>query len=324
MVDVGTAPGSTNVAKLVVLPNFPNTLVVIGADQGPGTSNGPSRKVEIFEDLTLKGNLDGGVVRAVRFHLHDGGVVPHMTETPRLSTEVSSSELSIIGAGRADIPNARSVKIYDNLTVARDLVVSNGMDVTGTSLLSGGLTVVGDVAVDGDVNVGALGNWHTVKAKNVVYASGTFHLYDRGSGAVAKMCCGYGFDAITPIAFLPGGNANYGPLTGLPVAVVKLDASIAQAVVSITPWVLGQYNELTPPTVPPVFMATAAPFPDVAWATLTVKGDANPTGALPSVTNAAQQIEIAFWEGASFIVPVFGAPATDIVFDLTVTGYLVP
>lgn len=319
MIDVGTAPNSTNVAKIIVDPNFPNTLVVIGADQGPGTANGPSRKTTIFEDLTLRGNLDAGLVRGVKFHLHDGGIVPHMTGIPRISTEVSISEMSIIGAGRVDIPNVRLVKVYDNLMVANEL------DVDGITNLNGGASVMGAIDTTGDINAGSVGAWQTVRSQNMVYASGTFHLYDRGAGVVCKQCCGFGFDATLPVNF--GMNVNYAPLAGFPpVVMVMLDRSIAQSVISVTPWMVAQYDETTPPGVLPQLVAWAAPpILQETHPYVTIKGAANPAGAIPTV-NIAQQIEVFFATDDPIIpfIPTNGSPAVDLVFDITVAGYLVP
>ena len=89
MVNIGSAPGSSNVAKVTVLPDHPKTMVIIGADQGPGTADGPSRKVDVYEDVLVHGNAQVGEVSCVRTRWPQGvdGIIHRVLMTRYLASK---------------------------------------------------------------------------------------------------------------------------------------------------------------------------------------------------------------------------------------------
>ena len=320
MVNIGSAPGSSNVAKVTVLPDHPKTMVIIGADQGPGTADGPSRKVDVYEDVLVHGNAQVGEVSCVRTRWPQGvdGIIHEGVddEVPRIEKIPGDKKLHVIGGGNMLGPE-RGVVLHDDAEVVRNL------EVGGLTELNGGVSVMGAIDATGDVNAGAAGDWHTVRAQNMVYASGTFHIYDRGAGIVCKQCCGYGFDATLPINFAM--NVNYAPLMGFPpVVMIMLDAPIVQSAVSVTPWLVAQYDETSPPGILPILTGWAPPpILQETHPYVTIKGIANPAGALP-MGPLAQQIEIFFATDDPIIpfIPTPGSPSVDLVFDINVMGYL--
>ena len=106
MVNIGSAPGSSNVAKVTVLPDHPKTMVIIGADQGPGTADGPSRKVDVYEDVLVHGNAQVGEVSCVRtrwpqgvdgiIHVDLGGLVYSQTLLKKSVISYKAADGSLI------------------------------------------------------------------------------------------------------------------------------------------------------------------------------------------------------------------------------------
>ena len=101
MVDIGTAPGSTNTAKIIVSENHPGTMLVIGADTG--APDGPARKVDVFEDVTVHGNACVGEMKMVRARFPQGidGAISQGVddEVPRIEKLSGDERLHIIGGG---------------------------------------------------------------------------------------------------------------------------------------------------------------------------------------------------------------------------------
>jgi len=329
MVDIGTASGTTEVSRVTV-NEVPGTTTVIGA----GTAGGPSRRVDVFEDAWVRGNARCGVATVVRVHFPDGGSLT--TETPRIGTEVSNAELSIIGAGVNNSPNQRLVKVYDNLVISNNVSVLNDLlvtsdvaaggtlNVTGTTTLNEvdatSLVTTGGVTVGGNLDVGSMAEWHTIRAQNAIVAAGTFHMYDRGAGVITNEVCGFGFSSSF---FTP--SVAYPPLTGIFSAKLILATPISCPVVVVTPWLVGQYDESNVTTTP-LLLAPAIGIPLAVAPTLLIKGlPAGPPGALPAPSFCVQQIEVAFYSvavGTNFIpgAPVESDPASDLVFDIKVCG----
>jgi hypothetical protein len=314
----------------VTVNEVPGTTTVIGS----GAAGGPSRRVDVFEDCWVHGNARCGIARVTKLHLPDGGSAT--TETPRLSTEVSNSELSVIGAGPNNSPNQRLVKVYDNLVVSNNASVSNDVFITGDVAVGGALSVVGattlvgvnastlittsDVTVGGNLDIGSTTEWHNVKAQNAVIAAGTFHVYDRGSGVVANLVCGFGFDGINPIFFTP--SAAWPAHIGIFSAKLMLAVPVSCPTVIITPWLIGQYDETNVVTTPVLVLPAAVP-PFSLDPVILIKGVASgPAGAVPATTMCVGQVDIAFYSCGlcTNFVPVNGSPASDLVFDVKVLG----
>lgn len=343
MIDIGTAPGSSNVARIVVDPDHPGTMMVIGADTG--APNGPGRKIDIFEDVQAHGNLRCGELHCIRARWEQGvdGVINEGVddEVPRIEKLAGDRRLHVIGGGPLSGPG-REVVLWDDATVARDLGVTNdvviGNDLTvvndltvnnemlvGTTLTvngTGSSTFNGLVVCKDDLEVGEANNWGTVQAQNAVAAAGTFHIYEeRGGGSlVVKLTNGYGFDLV-PGFFLPAGNGVHAPAAGIPVAVIALDTQIDVSSITVTPWILGHYDETVSTPGTPMLIAQHGLVEVIPM--VTVKSPVvQPGGGTPTGDRFVQQIEVAFYSAAltSYLVPQDGAPPLDFVFDVQICG----
>jgi hypothetical protein len=340
MVQIGTAPGSSNIAQIIVSENHPGTMLIIGADTG--APDGPGRKIDVFEDVQVHGNLSVGELNAVRARFPqgiDGSINQGVDdEVPRIEKLAGDERLHIIGGGPLGGPG-RDVVLWDDVRVTNDLVVANDATVTQNATVAGNLTVnnavtVGttltvngtgphtfggdiDASPGSDLNLGdAATGWGQVKAENAVYAAGVFHLYDRGGGPVIDLKCGFGWDAV-PAFF---GTSNFPPLAGLPLVMLVLDAPIDCATTVVTPWVLGEYDETTPSN--PVIIAVEPSCPAVQPHIVHKGFPPAPTGSNPTDTSCPiQQIEIVFFDAAcSPFTPSPPASPIDLVFDVKVCG----
>ena len=345
MVDIGTAPGSTNTAKIIVSENHPGTMLIIGADTG--APDGPARKIDVFEDVEVHGNACVGEMKMVRARWPqgtDGSISEGVDdEVPRIQKLAGDERLHIIGGGPLSGPG-RDIVLWDDVRVVNDLTVANDLSVNNNATVVGNLTVntaavVGttltvngtgphtlgggvDLAPSSDVNVGNVTGWGRVFAENAVYAAGTFHVYNRGVLDIIDFKCGFGFD-VTPASF--GLNVVSAQHVGINVAMLHLDDTIECASVVVTPWILGQYNEAV--AMPVLVAPCVAPCMMVAPG-ITVKGfPVSPNGVLPTATTCpVQQIEIAFWEldncATDFVptAPVELTPGIDLVFDVKICG----
>jgi len=320
MVDIGISPGTTEMARLVV-DEVSGTLAIVGA----GVAGGPSRRVDVFEDMRVRGNLQVGEMRAVRARWEQGvdGAIHAGAddEVPRVEKLAGDPNLHMIGGGPLGGPN-RNIVIHDNLNVANDVNVEHDVAVGHDLAVRGAIegNSVGAQYVTGVAGVaaGTPAGWTMLYGQNMVYAAGTFHLYDRGGGVICKQCCGYGFDASTPITFAP--NVNYlpfgaSPLAGVSLVRVMLDAPVMQGVICIESWHAGLYDETTPPGILPLFLSSGGWLPlnhDVVIKGIADRGGATPMGPM------AHQIEVLFSVMGTPFVPV---PGTDLVFDIVVIGY---
>lgn len=343
MVDIGTAPGSTNTARIIVSENHPGTMLVIGADTG--APDGPARKIDVFDDVTVHGNACVGELKCVRARWEQGidGTITEGVddEVPRIEKLAGDERLHVIGGGPLAGPG-RDIVLWDDVRVANDLTVVNDLNVNNDATVVGDLTVntaatvgttltvngTGPHTFGGDVELtpGAdlkLGDdtsgWGKLSAENAVYAAGTFHLYDRGSGPVIDLKCGFGF-AGTPAFF--GANTSLpalGPL-GPVIVMLVLDDTIDCAATIVTPWALGHYDETTP-TMPVPLALNPAP---TACVTPLILGKGFPPGPLGiGVTPTScpvQQVEMMFMDSTCTpFVPDSGTPV-DLVFEVKICG----
>lgn len=348
MVDIGTAPGSSNTAKIIVSENHPGTMLIIGADTG--APDGPARKIDVFEDVEVHGNACVGELKAVRVRWAqgtDGNLSQGVDdEVPRIEKLAGDERLHIIGGGPLNGPG-RDIVLWDDVrvtndltvvgdaTVNNDVTVGNNATVNGAAVVGTTLTVNGtgphsfggdlDIAAGSDVSLGdAPGGWGRVFAENAVYAAGTFHLYDRGSGPVIELKCGFGFDVV-PAFF--GTSTTHAPLTGLGAVVTKivLEDTIDCATCVVTPWILGHYDETTAGN--PVVIAVEPPCSGVVPHIVHKGFPPAAAGAAAVPTSCPlQQIELVFME-VDTCTPFAPAPLveagpgpTDLVFDVKVCG----
>lgn len=175
MIDVGTAPGSSNVAKIIVSENHPGTMLIIGADTG--APDGPARKIDVFEDVQVHGNACVGELKAVRVRWAQGvdGTINQGEddEVPRIEKLAGDERLHIIGGGPLNGPG-RDVVLWDDVRVTNDLNVAGSLTLgSGTAikaLLTGSATVdpvaqgspYGPVNFDITVTGAAMGDLPTV------------------------------------------------------------------------------------------------------------------------------------------------------------------
>lgn len=151
MVDVGTAPGTTNTARILVNEAHPGTMIIVGA----GTDPGPSRKIDVFEDVRVWGNIRVGEMHAVRLRFEQGvdGTITQGAddEVPRVVKLTGDARLHVIGGGPLGGPS-RDVVLWDDVRVANDLVVVNDLTVSNDA------TVAGESIADGGLRVGDAAN----------------------------------------------------------------------------------------------------------------------------------------------------------------------
>lgn len=338
MVDIGIAPSTTETARLVV-DEIDGSLAVIGA----GTLGGPSRRVDIFEDVRVRGNLQSGEVYGTRFRL-DQGVDGTLTagvddEVPRLEKLGGDEKLHIVGGGPLFGPN-RTVTIHDDLQIIDDLSIGSDLSIIGTGTAQTNFNVVNDLAVGNDVTVtgevsanvmtstgivsaGEVGSWSQLKAENAVYAAGTFHVYNRGSGTVARLICGFGWDDTDPI--LIAGPRVDGPTISYQFPSLILTQSIYNPTMTITPWLVGEYDESLTAQPPLLLSATSNPLLTHIVPMSLVRGPVGGlSGATPGSDFCVQQVDVAFFDtgGNSFVslADDGGGQPADLVFDVTIVG----
>ncbi len=357
MIDIGTAPGTTNTSRIEVNAAHPGTTLLIGA----GVVGGPSRKIDVFEDVLVHGNARAGEVHVVRLRLEQGvdGVIDEGVddEVPRILKLTGDARLHVIGGGPLNGPG-RDIVLWDDVRITNDLVVANdatitndvtvGNDATVTNDLTVGVdlsvqglsTLTGNVTMDGDLDVGATDAWGRVRAENAVYAAGTWHLHNRGGPDILNLVCGFGWDVSgagahgnTSSTFVQHDFQN-APYAGSNVAMLVMDTPIECATAVITMYRVGEYDPtLTLAAGTPVLVSSGTfptPPDNVVLPQLVVKGLANPgPGGSPGViqiVNCAQQVEIEFYNlGGIATIPAPGvegppANADDFVFDIKVCG----
>lgn len=153
MVDVGTAPGTTETSRVEVNAAHPGTMLIIGA----GDTGGPSRKIDVFEDVRVWGNARVGEMHVVRLRLEQGtdGVITQGVddEVPRVIKLSGDERLHVIGGGPLGGPG-RDVVLWDDVRVTNDLVVVNDATITNDGTVGNDLSVVNDATVGVDLAVG--------------------------------------------------------------------------------------------------------------------------------------------------------------------------
>lgn len=151
-VDIGTAVGTTNTSRIEVNAAHPGTTLLIGS----GDIGGPSRKIDVFEDVRVWGNARAGEVHVVRLRFEQGvdGTITQGVddEVPRILKLSGDARLHIVGGGPLNGPS-RDVVLWDDVRVTNDLVVANDVTVTNDATVGNDLTVTNDTTVGVDLTV---------------------------------------------------------------------------------------------------------------------------------------------------------------------------
>jgi len=349
---VGIALDTTETARISI-DEVAGTTTIIGS----GTALGPGRRIDLFEDVIVHGNLEVlGYSRVSYIKFPDGGAG---TETPRISIEVAADELSIIGAGITGSPYQRVVRIYDNLEVSYNFTVGNDTVLNGSVTVDSEATATPLITLEpvvgnarGDISFGTTRTsepsspsegdvWynstdHELKVFDgttavhlnsdipPVHAAGTFHAHTRGGITHIDLVGGHGWHA-TPAMW--GAHLSVGPpYVGFSVAMLALSVPILGASITVTPWIPGHYDEATPPETNRPLLALS-PSVTVWTAQILAKGaPPNPLGAALPSSICAQQIDLAFFDntGAHVPAPLDPNPGvvepSDIMFDVHVVG----
>lgn len=152
MIDIGTSPGTTNTSRIEVNAAHPGTTLLIGS----GDIGGPSRKIDVFEDVRVWGNARAGEVHVVRLRFEQGvdGTITQGVddEVPRILKLSGDARLHIVGGGPLNGPS-RDVVLWDDVRVTNDLVVANDATVTNDATVGNDLTVTNDTTVGVDLTV---------------------------------------------------------------------------------------------------------------------------------------------------------------------------
>ena len=294
---------------------------------------GNMRKVKIYDNLEVKWNATVANNMTITNNETVGGTLQVDGTVTVGTSSVTISDSDVGTVSRNGDMEIATVGVSDLTLDVGDASAQVITSINGTPVIRTSNT---DVNVGVQLDVGAINNWHRIRAENAVYAAGTWHLHDRFSGTALNLICGFGWDISNPGA---RGNTsstfvqhdfNAPTLAGSNVAMLVLEQTIDCASAVVTMWRVDQYNESASLAngVPVPLGATLPSAPDnVVLPQLMVKGLANPgQGGSPGATinRCVQQIEIEFYNlaGAAVVplAPVELTAGRDFVFDIKVCG----